>query len=144
MTPLPSAAALLIATSAFVILVLGSLHLLFTFYGTRLQPRDAALLTLMQQSVPVLTRDTTMWRAWVGFNASHSYGAMLFGLVFGYLALAQPVLLLGSPFMLALGLLVLAAYVHLAWRYWFKIPFRGIVLATALYSAGLLVRVWLV
>jgi hypothetical protein len=27
-----------------------------------------------------------MWKAWVGFNASHSYGAILFGLVYGYLA----------------------------------------------------------
>src|SRR5438046_6957052 len=30
-----------------------------------------------------------MWRAWVGFNASHSMGAMLFGLVFAFLALAH-------------------------------------------------------
>ncbi len=28
----------------------------------------------MQQVSPVITRQTTMWKAWVGFNASHSYG----------------------------------------------------------------------
>jgi hypothetical protein len=28
--------------------------------------------------------------------------------------------------------------VHLAWRYWFSIPFRGIVLASLLYLAALL------
>ena len=31
----------------------------------------------MKQTSPVLTKDTTVWDAWVGFNASHSIGAML-------------------------------------------------------------------
>ena len=35
------------------------------------------------------TKETTMWRCWVGFNASHSMGLILFGLAFGYLALAH-------------------------------------------------------
>jgi hypothetical protein len=55
----------------------------------------------------------------------------------GHLALAQPALLAQSPFLLALGLAVLLAYLHLGWRYWFSVPFRGIALATLLYVAGL-------
>lgn len=133
--PLPAS---LMSASAGVILLLGLAHLLFTFRGQRLHPRDAAVMAAMQQALPNITRETTMWRAWIGFNASHSYGAILFGLVWGYLALAQPALLLGSPFLLALGALLLGAYVHLAWRYWFSIPFRGIVLASLLYLAALL------
>ena len=27
-----------------------------------------------------------MWRAWVGFNATHSLGLILFGALYGYLA----------------------------------------------------------
>jgi hypothetical protein len=40
----------------------------------------------MSQIAPVITKEATMWRCWVGFNASHSMGLILFGLVFGFLA----------------------------------------------------------
>jgi len=132
--------ALLISASAGVILLLGLAHLLFTFRGQRLHPREPAVMAAMQQALPRITRETTMWRAWVGFNASHSYGAILFGLVWGWLALVHPALLFGSPFLLALGALLLGAYVHLGWRYWFSIPFRGIVLASLLYAMALTLK----
>jgi hypothetical protein len=32
----------------------------------------------MKQTSPVLTGETSMWDAWVGFNTSYSLGAMLF------------------------------------------------------------------
>jgi hypothetical protein len=73
----------LIAARAAIILLLGLIHLLYTFRGPKLNPRDAALETRMKEISPVVTRETTMWKAWVGFNASHSYGAILFGLVYG-------------------------------------------------------------
>ncbi len=82
-----------------------------------------------------------MWKAWIGFNASHSYGAMLFGLVYGYLALAHAPFLFASPFLLAVGLVLLGGYGLLGWQYWFSVPFRGIALATALYVAALLLQV---
>jgi hypothetical protein len=85
----------------------------------------------------VITRETTMWKAWIGFNASHSYGAILFGAVYGYLALVHSAFLFQSRFLLLLGLLLLAGYVFLGKRYWFSVPFRGIVLASALYGVGL-------
>ncbi len=130
--------ALLVAASAAVIFVLGVMHLVFTFHGPKFDPRDAELKARMMAVSPVISRQTTMWRAWIGFNASHSYGAILFGLVWAYLALARPVFLFQSVFLLALGLLVLVAYVVLARVYWFSIPFRGITLATVLYGLGLL------
>ena len=80
-------------------------------------------------------------RAWIGFNASHSYGAMLFGLVYGHLAVAHPALLLGSPFLLSLGLALLLAYVQLARRYWFSVPFRGLLLSAALYAGALVLLI---
>src|SRR6267154_4707691 len=88
---------------------------------------------------PVLTRQTTMWKAWVGFNASHSYGAILFGLVYGYLAVAHGSFLFQSPFLLLIGLCLLAGYVFLGKVYWFSVPFRGIVLSTVLYVASLVI-----
>jgi hypothetical protein len=130
----------LIAASAALLLLLGSMHLLFTFSGSKLHPRDPAVKAAMMAAHPVITRETTVWRASIGFNASHSMGAMLFGLVYGYLALAHPAVLWQSTFLLALGLVTLLAYAVLAKRYWFHVPFRGIALATSLYAAALVLR----
>ena len=131
-----------IATSAGIICFLGFIHLALTFRGPKLHPRNAALQTEMQRVSPVLTDETTMWKAWIGFNASHSYGLILFGLVYGYLALAQRAFVFQSPFLLAVGLMFLAGYVFLAKIYWFSIPFLGVSLATVLYASALFI-VWI-
>ena len=130
--------AALIAFSAAILLVLGLIHLLYTFRGNKLFPRDADLAARMQVVSPVISRETTMWKAWIGFNASHSYGAILFGTVYGYLALVQREFLFNSPFLLAIGALLLAGYVFLGKRYWFSVPFRGIVIASVAYLCGLI------
>jgi hypothetical protein len=132
--------ALLIAASAAIFFVLGVLHLVFTFHGPNFDPRDAELKTRMMAVPPVISRQMTMWQGWIGFNASHSYGVILFGVVWGYLALLHPAFLLQSGFLLALGLLVLLAYAVVGRIYWFSTPFRGIVLAAALYSLGLVIH----
>jgi uncharacterized membrane protein len=130
---------LLIAGSAAIIMVLGLIHLLYTFHGPKLLPRDRDLQTRMQDVSPVITRETTMWKAWVGFNASHSGGAILFGAVYGYLALAHGAFLFQSTFLLSLGLLMLCGYAFLGKRYWFSVPFRGILLAAVFYVIALII-----
>lgn len=132
-----SASSALITASAAIILLLGLMHLLYTFYGRKLHPRDDELKARMKEVTPILTRETTLWKTWIGFNASHSFGAILFGLVYGYLALLHSAFLFQSPFLLGLGLLLLAGYVFLSWRYWFSVPFRSIVVATICYVAAL-------
>lgn len=134
---MPSLASLLIVASAATVLVLGGLHLLYTFRGRKLHPRDAETLRAMQQSTLRITRQATVWQTWIGFNASHSLGLVLFALIYGYLALAAPSLLFGSLFLQGLGLGLLLAYVVIARRYFFSVPFRGVVLATAFFIAGL-------
>ena len=129
----------LIAASTAILLLLGLIHLVYTFRGTKLHPRDAALLARLKEVSPVITRETTMWKAWIGFNASHSYGAMLFGLVYGYLALVHAAFLFQSTFLLLIGLLFLAGYALLGKVYWFSVPFRGIVLSASFYVAALIV-----
>src|ERR1700745_3378736 len=83
------AAKILMVLSASIIFTLGVVHLVYTFWGPTLTPRDPALQISMSQIAPVITKETTMWRCWAGFNATHSMGLILFGLVFGFLALAQ-------------------------------------------------------
>jgi len=135
--PSTACATALIAASAAVIFLLGLVHLVYTFKGSGLHPRDPNLQQRMSEDSPNLTRQTTMWKAWVGFNASHSLGALLFGCVFGYLSIFRGPLLLQSDFLLFLSLLTLGGYTVLAQRFWFKAPFRGIVLATVLYALAL-------
>lgn len=62
---------------------------------------------------------------------------MLFGLVYGHLALNFPALLFASQFLSLLGLLTLLAYAATAWRYWFRAPLAGVLVALALYAGGL-------
>lgn len=127
----------LMIASAAIVFALGTAHLVLTFRGTKLHPRDPGLKTQLEEVSPVITRQTTMWKAWIGFNASHSYGAMLFGLIYGYLALAHAAFLFGDPFLLAVGLVLLGAYLVLAKRYWFSTPFIGISLALVLYALAI-------
>ena len=101
------AARILMVLSASIVFTLGVVHLVYTFSGPMLTPRDPALQISMSQISPVITKETTMWRCWVGFNASHSMGLILFGLVFGFLALAHGQLLFQSPFLLVVGLAML-------------------------------------
>lgn len=126
----------LVGAGAAIILLLGLLHLAYTFFGPKLRPRDAALQAAMQQVSPQISRQTTMWRAWVGFNASHSLGAILFGLLYLQLALADAARLFGSGFLCTLGLAVLASYLLLGWYFWFSVPLRGIALAAVLFGTG--------
>jgi hypothetical protein len=126
----------LLGSSALIPLVLGSLHLLYTFRGPKLLPRDAGVIEAMKATTMVITRETSVWKAWIGFNTTHSMSLMLFGLVFGYLALARPDVLFGSPFLLVLGFLTLAAFLVLSRAYFFSIPLAGMSLATLLYASA--------
>jgi hypothetical protein len=100
-------------------------------------PRDPALQISMSQIAPVLTKETTMWRCWVGFNASHSMGLILFGLVFGFLALAHGKLLFRSPFLLVVGLAMLGGVAVLCKVYFFSAPLRSISISLACYIASI-------
>jgi hypothetical protein len=132
-------ASLLVTASAAIVLLLGLIHLLFTFHGPNLTPRDRDLRARMQEDSPVITRQTTMWKAWVGFNATHSLGLILFGVLYGYLALAHGAFLFASSFLLGLGLLTLLAYALLARAFFFRAPLRGVLAATVLYVLAMIV-----
>jgi hypothetical protein len=83
-------ASALIALSAGLSAVLGFVHLVYTFRGSKLHPRDSELRSKLENTSLVLTAETTMWKAWIGFNASHSLGVILFGV-------KQSPLWIGSP-----------------------------------------------
>ena len=125
--------------SALITLVLGIAHLVYTFWGPKLLPRDAGLIGSMKAVPLVLTNETTVWKAWIGFNASHSMALILFGLIYGYLAIAHPVVLFDSIFLQLVGFLMLAGFLILCRMYWFSVPLAGISISLLCYVASILV-----
>ena len=128
---------ILAATSALIPLVLGTLHLTYTYRGPKLLPRDPGVIDAMKGTTMVITRETTVWNAWIGFNTTHSMSLILFGAVYGYFAIARPDVLFGSPFLQAVGIVTLAAFLVLSRAYFFSIPLAGMATATALYAGAL-------
>jgi hypothetical protein len=130
-------ARVLMVVSASITLTLGVVHFVYTLWGPKLTPRDRALQISMSQISPVITKETTMWRCWVGLNVSHSMGLILFGLIFGFLAVAQSQILFQSRFLLIVGLAMIGGLVGLCKIYFFSVPFAGISVSLACYIASI-------
>lgn len=136
---LAPASALVVAGSA-ILASLGALHVLLTFRGPKLRPRDPATLAAMRADSAGITRAASMWDFWIGFNLSHSLCAIVFGVLYGYLALAHPAVLFGSWFLLGFALATLASLLLVASRWWFAAPRNGIALTLACFVAAIVVR----
>lgn len=132
-------ATILMIASAAVLLTLGTLHLVLTFVGPKLRPRDAALQLRMREVSPGITKEATMWDFWMGFNISHSMAAMLFGLIYGFLAMAHGGLLFSSPYLLTVGFLMLGGLFVTGKVYWFSGPLIGIGISLVCYVASVIV-----
>ena len=123
-----------------IFVLLGALHALYTVRDERhprlLVPEDPAVREAMAGTGVRLARGgTTVWRAWLGFNLSHSLGAVLFGGL--TMALGNAWTEPDPPrFILLFPLGVGVLYLVLSARYWYRIPTAGIALATACFAAA--------
>jgi len=113
--------------------ILGFLHLIFTFFTNNFNPYNSAVTKAMKSSSPLLTKETTIWRAWVGFNASHSLGMLFFSAIYIPLALSHMQFIANNSWFAVLPSIVGISYLLLAKNYWFKIPFFGILLSTVCF-----------
>src|SRR5262245_23938475 len=129
-------ASALLALSATVMVLLGAVHVYYTVATNKFEPRDTDLKGRLEAVAPVLSSHMTMWKAWIGFNLSHSLGLLFFGAVFGYLAIFRFSALQHSTFLLVTGALVVIMYAVLSRLYWFSGSSRGIALAFVFYLAG--------
>jgi len=116
-------------------IVLGTIHLLYTFFTNKLSARNTVLEKEMKDSFLVLTKETSMWKAWIGFNASHSSGAIYIGLI-NLLLAARYFNMVKSPVFLLLNIITALFYLWLAKKYWFSIPFKGILISTCCFIAA--------
>ncbi|MBT1065194.1 hypothetical protein KJY73_16510 [Bowmanella sp. Y26] len=120
--------------------VLGTIHLLYTFFTEKFSPYDPSVAAAMEGSSPRLTKETTMWRAWVGFNASHSLGVMLLAAIYIPLGIYHFELIQNSLWFSLLPVIVSISYLILAKKYWFKIPFIGVLISLVCFIGS----AWLV
>ncbi|MCI0446596.1 hypothetical protein L0152_25750 [bacterium] len=128
---------ILMLISVVIIFMLGVIHTIYTFSGRKLTPRDENLKSKMENVAPVISGETTMWKCWIGFNASHSFGLLSFGLIYGYLAIYKQEVLFGSIFLLFVGFLLLSGLVVLARLYWFSVPFISACVSLTCYLASI-------
>ena len=118
-----------IIAGSSVLLILGVLHFVYTFFTNKLAPRNHQTLTMMENENPVLTKRTTIWKSWVGFNASHSIGIIFFAIINILLASQHLEIHQKTLSIILLDDVCLALYLFLGKRYWFKKPFLGILTA---------------
>src|SRR4249919_1100087 len=81
-------------------IILGSIHLLYTFFTNKFSSRNRLVNEEMKTSFPILTKETTMWKAWMGFNASHSSGAIYIGIINFVVAVQYPAVLNSAIFLI--------------------------------------------
>lgn len=71
------------------------------------------------------------------FQCQPQHGCILFGLIYGFLAIVHSQLLFQSPFLLVVGLAMVGGFLALGKVYWFSIPFTGISISLACYVASI-------
>jgi hypothetical protein len=114
--------------------ILGLLHALYTLtdmsHPRRLVPDNPAVMQAMSASgLRLAGGGTTMWRAWVGFNFSHSLGIVMFS--FGCIAVGLSLRSLALPkAALLVPVAIGAIYVLLALLYWFRVAAIGVAAGT--------------
>ncbi|HVI45839.1 MAG TPA: hypothetical protein VM802_13275 [Chitinophaga sp.] len=108
-------------TGAVIISLMGLLHLRATLFTNKLYPRKEQLIKDMEETPLVMTEQLTMWKSWIGFNATHSSGALFIGIVNYYLALKHFDFLNNSHFLLLFTIATVTFYVWVAARFWFKV-----------------------
>ncbi len=119
-----------------VYIILAGLHLFYTFFTDKFLAKDKATVEAMKQTHPRLTNRTTMWKAWIGFNGSHSSGGIFLGAVNLLLAWFYFPFLSGATPLIILTVITSLFYLFLAIKYWFKVPLTGIAIATACYTVA--------
>jgi hypothetical protein len=99
-------------------------------------PRDPAVREVMTKETILLTPRTNLWLAWVGFNLSHSLGALMFGFVVLLIGRNPASFQAEARVFVPLAVVVSGLYLVLGLRYWFRIPIVGSALSGVCFVAS--------
>src|ERR1700751_5549816 len=119
--------------------VLGALHATYTLLDLRsprrLVPADPSVAHAMANSALRLSGGRTdMWRAWIGFNFSHSLGVLLVAMLAFWAGSRFNTL----PLSVSTGVLTLigCVYLILALLDWFRSPAIGVAIGTVCFAVA--------
>jgi len=133
-------AQVLFFAGALPLVLLGLVHLVFTLRDQKepqyIVPRNADLIESMKAERLKLTKETDMWRAWLGFNVSHSIAVLGTGGAFLYISYQHFDILSGDPFLLWPGPVLAWVFTYLSKRFWFSRPFLGSLVSAVCFTAG--------
>lgn len=111
---------------------MGILHGAFTLRDLKnprfFTPPDAALRQAMQESSVRFHPNINLWKAWLGFNLTHSLGLIFFGGAFLHVGIFEPKIFAALPLAQAVAVLVSAIYSVISLKFFFSKP--------AIYSAA--------
>ena len=127
-------------------LALGILHTVYTIADTynpkKLIPYKSDVMGLMKESTLAITKETNMWRAWVGFNISHGIGILFFSVTYLYLSISYISLLESSLFFMSAAPIISLTYLVLSKKYWFSIPTIGSAIGLLCFVTGALAQLY--
>jgi hypothetical protein len=131
---------MIVASAAYVLL--GILHGVLTLMDLArpryFTPPDAALRAAMQASGVRFHPEINLWRAWMGFNLTHSLGLALFGGVFLYAGIFEADSLAASRALRVVAFAVSALYFVISRSLFFSGPAAATGIATACFAAAAL------
>lgn len=134
----------LLTAAGAIILLMGTGHLLLTLRDVwrpkAFTPTDDAVRQAMKESNVKFDKRLNLWDAWLGFNISHSMGAMMFGGVLLFTARAHLEAFLQSAFLQTMAVLVAVVYLVVAIRFWFRGPVIGISIVLLCILAAIIQR----
>jgi hypothetical protein len=113
----------LAAIAGLTYIVMGAIHGGFTlrdvFDPKSFTPTDPRVREAMRSAQLAFNPRANIWRAWLGFNLSHSVGLLVFGGLVLALGWRHSEVFAASPLVQVFTLLVAASYVVLSVRFWF-------------------------
>ena len=90
-------AQILVASGAALLGILGTIHIVATFFTNKLDPREPATIAAMKATGLVLGGRTSLWNGWVGLNAILALFLLLFAATYLLVAVRHMSLLRDSP-----------------------------------------------
>jgi hypothetical protein len=123
-------AQILLTAAGTIILLMGTGHFVLTLRDAwkprSFTPTEESVRLAMQGAQLRFSRRINLWDAWLGFNLSHSMGAMMYGAALLFAALAHLDVFLDSGVLQAVAVLIPVVYLAVAIRFWFWAPVLGI------------------
>jgi hypothetical protein len=137
---MPELSRYLFLAGACPFILLGAVHVWATPQDTHdrkgLSPSDPQLAESMARARLRLTPRTDVWRAWVGFNLSHGLGALVFGSLVVLIGRNDASFTAEARLFIPFAVVVSAAYLVLAMRYWFRAPIVGCAISFGCFLAS--------